>query len=117
METGFSQNFWQCRIKFLTISKPFKCFREQKQCSSLSSVPETFPKFTKFRCDDELNYNELNSMQTGISEIYGESWYYFMFFQIQMEISIQEINLIIPSKYLKIVFHKFYLVHSEIICP
>ena len=56
-------------------------------------------------------------MQTGISEIYGESWYYFMFFQIQMEISIQEIYLIIPSKYLKIVFHKFYLVHSGITCP
>ena len=56
-------------------------------------------------------------MQTGISEIYGESWYYFMFFQIQMEISIQEIYLIIPSNYLKIVFHKFYLVHSGIIYP
>ena len=113
----FEKCNWQCRIKFLTISKPVKCFREQKQWSSLSFVPETFPKFTKFRCDDELNYTELNWMQTGISETYGESWYYFMVFQIQMEISFQEIYLIIPSNYLKAVFHKFYLVHSGIVCP
>ena len=56
-------------------------------------------------------------MQTGISETYGESWYYFMVFQIQMEISFQEIYLIIPSNYLKAVFYKFYLVHSGIVCP
>ena len=39
---------------------PFKCSREQQQCSRLSSVPETLTKFTEFRCDRGLNYTELN---------------------------------------------------------